>query len=97
MISTYIEKIRTAILGKDVKSAIADGLECAYNDALNKGDIASEVALARGSYDSLGARLDAEDTLAQSISEAIEGFGIVASTDENAEITEGQILVVYAE
>lgn len=95
MFTTYVEKIRNAILGKEVKAAIADGLECAYNDSMDNGNRALEVTIARGKYASLKDRLDAEDAAIQSLDAELNALGIVVSTNENESITDGQILIVY--
>lgn len=102
MIAEYIEKIRNAVLGKDVKGAIADGLEQAYNDAIESGNVAAEVSVARGGYASLDARLDAEDSTIVEVEgkvDALQGNIIIASESEAESVTlsDGQILVVYEE
>ena len=101
MITELIQKIRTAVLGREVKEAIAGGLEQIYKDALTAGNTGVEVSLARGNYDSLADRLDAEDTAIQEANAAmtgLDGFKIVASTTDDAtSLSEGQILIVYAD
>lgn len=97
MITGYIDKIKNAVLGKDVKSAIADGLEQAYNDAIDAGNSAAEVSVASGKYPSLGERINAEETSLQQLNDKIASLNIVISNDESTTISAGQILVVYEE
>ena len=102
MISTYIEKIKTAILGKDVKAAIADGIEQSYKDAINSGNTAAEVQLARGAHQNLGSRLDSTDEAMLNLEEKIQALqnNIILATiseAESVELADGQILIVYEE
>lgn len=97
MIKEHIDRIRNAILGKEIKGAIADGLEQAYNDAVDAGSVVAEVSIARGNYSSLGIRLDAEDETIAEIQEGISALknDIILSSDETTKISDGQILIVY--
>src|SRR5690625_2541931 len=63
-INKELNQIKNAVYGKDVRQAIHDGIEKAYNDATSggAGDTNLEVVLARGNYDSLNKRLDASDS-----------------------------------
>lgn len=62
-ITTEINKIINALTGVEVRAAIASALQKAYNDATSggSGDTDLEVVLARGIYDALNKRLDAND------------------------------------
>ena len=59
MFEENVRKIRESVYGKDVREAIADGLEKAYTDS--NTSVEMEVIAARGAFDSLGDRLDAAD------------------------------------
>ena len=60
MFKEFVNRIREARYGRDVLEAIAGAVEKAYTDSTTS--VRMEVAAARGTYDSLGARLDATDT-----------------------------------
>lgn len=105
MFSTLIEKIRNAVLGREVKNAIADTIQMIYEDGISAENTAVEVIEARGKYPNLKDRLnflqaDAE-RLYGSIGE-IDTSPIVFSADSEvdfpsaAEIN-GAILIVYEE
>lgn len=102
MITKYIEEIRTAIIGKDVKKAIADAIQTTYTDAINKGNTAAEVQIARGSYTTLGERINSIEENVEGIKTGIEELqdNIIFSTIEEADsviLEEGQIQIVYAD
>lgn len=61
-ISNYLNKIKTAIYGKDVRSAIHDAIkECYDNASINHDNVNMEVKLARGDHKTLNDRLDRMD------------------------------------
>lgn len=60
-ITELIKKIRSAILGKDVRESIARAIEKCYEDAIGSGNTDMEVSEARGIYDTLKNRLDNSD------------------------------------
>ena len=60
-ITENINKIRTAVLGKEVRSAIADSIEECYKDATTKDNANMEVSKARGNYNTLDDRLNTQD------------------------------------
>ena len=60
-ITENIKKIRTAVLGKEVRSAIADSIEECYKDATTKDNANMEVSKARGNYNTLDDRLNSQD------------------------------------
>ena len=62
-ITENIKKIRTAVLGKDVRSAIADSIEECYKDATTKDNANMEVSKARGNYNTLDDRLNSQDLM----------------------------------
>lgn len=63
-IQNELNQIKNAVYGREVRQAIHDGIEKAYNDATSggAGDTNLEVVLARGNYDALNKRLDASDS-----------------------------------
>ena len=60
-IKQYLDNILNAIYGKDVRQSIHDAIEQTYEDAATEGNANMEVSAARGNYDTLKKRLDAED------------------------------------
>src|SRR5690625_2529356 len=75
-INKELNQIKNAVYGKDVRQAIHDGIEKAYNDATSggAGDTNLEVVLARGNYDSLNKRLDASDSQLAETEDEIESL-----------------------
>ena len=60
-ITELIKKIRSAVLGKDVRESIAGAIEQCYEDASKNGNANMEVSEARGNFDTLKKRLDSSD------------------------------------
>lgn len=62
-IGQYIENIRSAVFGKDVRESIAKAIEQCYEDATtaDPGNTNLEVIAARGPYNTLSNREDAQD------------------------------------
>ena len=60
-ITENINKIRSAVLGKEVRTAIADSIEECYKDATTKDNANMEVSKARGNYNTLDDRLNSQD------------------------------------
>ena len=58
-----VQKIRTAIKGKDVKESIASAIENAYAESINKGNTDAEVIAARGTSSSLNGRITQIESL----------------------------------
>ena len=69
LISTIVQTIRTAVFGRDVRGAIADGieqigtsqekLETTFNSlVINAGDSNAEIVVARGGFPQLNDRLE---------------------------------------
>lgn len=71
-IATYLNKIKNARLGREVRDAIHDAIATTYEDAVETASPNAEVAAARGTYANLKARLDAADAVATSNSDAID-------------------------
>ena len=67
-IGQYIENIRSAVFGKDVRESIAAAIEQCYEDATtgDPGDTNLEVIAARGVYNTLSERENAQDASIQS-------------------------------
>ena len=71
-IANFIDKIKHAIYGKDVRDSIAKGIQQCYDDAIANGHTDMEVVQARKTYSNLNARLDAEnDNLSHAVEEEI--------------------------
>ena len=63
-ITNYLNKIKTAIYGKDVRGAIHDAIKECYDDAsVNHDNANMEVKLARGTHNTLNDRLDNVDEI----------------------------------
>lgn len=59
-IENKVAEIRSAQYGRDVREAIASGIEMIYADAINTDNANLEIINAKGDYATLDARLDAE-------------------------------------
>ena len=57
-IKTHLNNIKGALYGKDVRNSIHDAIEQCYTDASINGNANMEVTQARGTYETLGKRLD---------------------------------------
>lgn len=63
-ITNYLNKIKTAVYGKDVRGAIHDAIKQVYDDAsVNHDNANMEVKLARGTHTTLNDRLDKSDEI----------------------------------
>lgn len=71
-IQKYLDKIKNAIYGREVRGAIHDAIKQTYDDAAKGGDANMEVTLARGTYPNLNARLDANDSKLENTKQHIE-------------------------
>src|SRR5690625_589229 len=60
-IQQYFDKIKNAVYGREVRGAIHDAIKQTYDDASEGGDANMEVKMARGTYPTLGDRLDKQD------------------------------------
>ena len=54
----FLKKIKTAVYGIDVRDAIHDAIKQTYRDAIDAGNSSMEVSDARGTYSTLGERLN---------------------------------------
>lgn len=83
-ITTELETILNARYGRDVRQAIHDGIKQAYDDGTANGNANMEVSQARGSYPTLGQRLNESDVkqrqttaqLAQTESKKVDKNGV---------------------
>lgn len=57
-IDNYLKVIKEGVFGRDVRQAIHDGIEQAYDDATAEGNANMEVAKARGEFDNLSKRFE---------------------------------------
>lgn len=63
-ITNYLNKIKTAVYGKDVRGAIHDAIKQVYDDAsVNHDNANMEVKMARGTHNTLNDRLDNVDEI----------------------------------
>lgn len=107
-IGEYLEKIRNAVYGREVRESIAKGIETAYNDASEKHDNANmEVKLARGTHSNLNNRLKKMDEVDRETTTQLahidgkkidKNRGAVTSADLSQEVKEqmtgGSVAVV---
>lgn len=72
-IQNYLNQIKSAVFGKDVRQAIHDAIEECYNTASIDHDNANmEVKLARGTHNTLNDRLEANEEKQENFSEQLE-------------------------
>ena len=63
-ITNYLNKIKTAVYGRDVRGAIHDAIKECYDDAsVNHDNANMEVKMARGTHNTLNDRLDESDEI----------------------------------
>ncbi len=102
-ITNYLNKIKTAVYGKDVRGAIHDAIKQVYDDAsVNHDNANMEVKMARGTHNTLNDRLDKSDEIqAQTnaqlsqnnndLNARMDTFVAVGSTSDNAETVDIRI------
>lgn len=72
-IQNYLNQIKTAVFGKDVRESIHDAIKQCYDDATVNHDNANmEVKLARGTHNTLNDRLEANEEKQENFSEQLE-------------------------
>ncbi|WP_042393539.1 hypothetical protein [Clostridium saudiense] len=72
-IQNYLNQIKSAVFGKDVRQAIHDAIEECYNTASIDHDNANmEVKLARGTHNTLNDRLEANEEKQENFSEQLD-------------------------
>lgn len=62
-IDNYLKVIKEGVFGRDVRQAIHDGIQQAYDDATTNGNANMEVAQARGAFNMLADRLTSLDAV----------------------------------
>lgn len=102
-ITNYLNKIKTAVYGKDVRGAIHDAIKQVYDDAsVNHDNANMEVKMARGTHNTLNDRLDKseqklDETNAQ-LSQKLDKNGIVTMSNMGQDVKEamtgGSVAVV---
>lgn len=86
-IQNYLNQIKTAVFGKDVRESIHDAIKQCYDDATVNHDNANmEVKLARGSHNTLNDRLDENEKKQENLSSQLV---TKASKDDVARISSG--------
>ena len=96
-IKTYLNNIKTAVFGSEVRDSIHDAIQQCYDDASAKDNANMEVKMARGEYENLGKRLDSHSSQIKDIVKkkatkdevAIERARIDAFTSLNEGTTTG--------
>lgn len=72
-IQNYLNQIKTAVFGKDVRESIHNAIKQCYDDAAVNHDNANmEVKLARGSYNTLNDRLDENEKVQENFSSQLD-------------------------
>lgn len=72
-IQNYLNQIKTAVFGKDVRESIHDAIKQCYDDAAVNHDNANmEVKLARGSHNTLNDRLDENEKNQENLSSQLD-------------------------
>lgn len=74
-IQNYLNQIKTAVFGKDVRESIHDAIKQCYDDATVNHDNANmEVKLARGSHNTLNDRLDENEKKQENLSSQLDNI-----------------------
>ena len=72
-IQNYLNQIKSAVFGKDVRQSIHDAIKQCYDDAaVNHNNANMEVKLARGTHDTLNDRLDENEKNQEKISSQLD-------------------------
>lgn len=80
-IQQYLDKIKNAVYGREVRRAIHDAIKQTYDDAAEGGDANMEVKMARGTFPNLNARLDNQDFQLAKIPQQIDNAVLSAKND----------------
>lgn len=91
-ISNYLNQIRTAVYGREVREAIADGIEQCYNDTSNGVTLAeTKLSELNGAVERLNSAVDnAEANMNEAVSDALE------SLDDAVESANGAVTTANA-
>lgn len=86
-IQNYLNQIKTAVFGKDVRESIHDAIKQCYDDATVNHDNANmEVKLARGSHNTLNDRLDENEKKQENLSSQLDTIASLY-IDKSGDIT----------
>lgn len=81
-IQNYLNQIKTAVFGKDVRESIHNAIKQCYDDAAVNHDNANmEVKLARGSYNTLNDRLDENEKVQENFSSQLDNIATLYDSD----------------
>lgn len=81
-IQNYLNQIKNAVFGKDVRESIHDAIKQCYDDAaVNHNNANMEVKLARGTHDTLNDRLDENEKNQEKISSQLDTKANKSTTD----------------
>lgn len=88
-ISNYLNQIRTAVYGREVREAIADGIEQCYNDTSNGVTLAeTKLSELNGAVERLNGAVDnAEANMSEAVSDALESLGDAVESANGAVTT----------
>ena len=87
-IQNYLNQIKTAVFGKDVRESIHDAIKQCYDDAsINHDNANMEVKLARGSHNTLNDRLDENEKNQENLSSQLDNI-------ENAKMNKTDVLTM---
>ena len=91
-IQNYLNQIKSAVFGKDVRQSIHDAIKQCYDDASIDHDNANmEVKLARGSHDTLNERFTSVEENIKNNSEQLEHIEIQKATKVEVDIERKRI------
>lgn len=77
-IQNYLNQIKTAVFGKDVRESIHDAIKQCYDDAsINHDNANMEVKLARGSHNTLNDRLDENEKNQENLSSQLDNIATI--------------------
>ena len=83
-IQNYLNQIKTAVFGKDVRQSIHDAIKQCYDDASVDHDNANmEVKLARGTHETLNDRITENEKNQENLSSQLEqniNYGILSKS-----------------
>ena len=93
-IQNYLNQIKTAVFGKDVRESIHDAIKQCYDDAsINHDNANMEVKLARGSHNTLNDRLDENEKNQENLSSQLDTkANEIKSLNDNGEKVTQSIL-----
>lgn len=91
-IQNYLNQIKNAVFGKDVRQSIHDAIKQCYDDAsINHDNANMEVKLARGSHDTLNERFTSVEENIKNNSEQLDTIEIKKASKVEVETLEGRV------